>query len=117
MDEVRGRLQVAVPHKWIEVRPVGPHDGPEVVVYATLCKIVGFGEWLEHRAMQVSCEIDITRAAIAEADPQPIVTEHLRGRDPYEVHRLILRQRVGRLRGAATPFAAPAPFQVAPGAV
>jgi hypothetical protein len=113
MDEVRGRLEVAVQHKWIEVRPVGPHDGPEVVVYANLCKIVGVGEWLEHRAMQVSCEIDITRAAIAEADPQPVVTKHLRGRDPYEVHRLILRQRVDRLGGVATLCADPVRFELA----
>jgi hypothetical protein len=28
MDEVRGRLEVAVQHKGIEVRTVGPHDGP-----------------------------------------------------------------------------------------
>jgi len=69
MNEARGRLEVAVQHEGVEVRAVGPHDGPQLVVYANLRKEVGVGKWLEHGAVQLSCEIDISRAAIAEADP------------------------------------------------
>jgi hypothetical protein len=69
MNETRGRLEVAMQHKGIEVRSVGPHNGPQSIVHADLRKEVGVGEWLEHRATQLSGEIDITRAAIAEADP------------------------------------------------
>ncbi|MGO9319434.1 MAG: hypothetical protein ACLQBY_01330 [Solirubrobacteraceae bacterium] len=43
MNEVRGRLEVAVQHKRIEVCTVGPHDGPQVVVHANLRKEVGLG--------------------------------------------------------------------------
>jgi hypothetical protein len=69
MNEARGRLKIAVQDKGIEVRAVGPHDGPEFVVHANLRKEVGVGKRLEHGAVQLSCEIDVTRAAIAEADP------------------------------------------------
>jgi hypothetical protein len=102
-----------VQHKGIEVRTIGPYDGSQLVVYANLRKEVGVGKWLEHGAVQLSCEIDITRAAIAEANPQPVVTEHLRGGDPHEVHRIILRQRVDRLEGAATLCARPVCFEFA----
>jgi hypothetical protein len=57
-----------VQHEGVEVRAVGPYDGSQLVVYANLRKEVGVGEWLEHGAVQLSCEIDITRAVIAEAD-------------------------------------------------
>ena len=46
-------------HQGIEVRAVGPHDGPEVGVHANLRKEVGVGEWLKDRAAQLSGEIDI----------------------------------------------------------
>jgi hypothetical protein len=69
MNEACGRLEVAVQYEGVEVRAVGPYDGPEVVVYVNLRKEAGVGKWLEHGAMQLSGEIDITRAAIAEADP------------------------------------------------
>jgi hypothetical protein len=59
-----------VQHEGVEVRTVGPYDRPQLVVYASLRKVVGVGEWLEHGAVQLSCEIDVTRAAIAEADPK-----------------------------------------------
>lgn len=84
-------------HKRIEVSTVGPHDGPELVVHSHLCKEAWVGEWLKDRAVQLSCEIDISRAVIAEAEPQPVVTKHLCGRDRHEVHRLILKQGVDRL--------------------
>jgi hypothetical protein len=58
-----------VQHEGVEVGSVGPYDGPQLVANANLRKEVGVGKWLEHRAVQVSCEIDITRASIAEADP------------------------------------------------
>jgi hypothetical protein len=52
-----------------EVRSVGPRNGPQLVVHPNLRKEVGVSKWLEHRAVQLSCEIDITRAPIVEADP------------------------------------------------
>lgn len=100
-------------HEGIEVGPVGPHDGPQAVVHANLRKEVGVSKWLEHRAVQLSGEIDVARAAIAEADPEPIVPQHLCGCDSYEVHRLILRQRVDRLRVAAALRADPVSFELA----
>jgi hypothetical protein len=113
MNEARGRLEVAVQHEGVEVGTVGPYDGPQFVVYANLRKEVGVGKWLEHGAVQLSCEIDITRAAIAEADPEPIVAQHLRGCDPHEVHRIILRQRVNWLGSAAILCARPVCFEFA----
>ncbi len=76
MSEARGRLEVSVQHEGIEVRAVGPHDGPQLVVDGHLRKEVRVGKWLEHEAVQLSCEIDITRTAVAEADPQQIVPQH-----------------------------------------
>lgn len=38
----------AVQHKGIEVRTVGPYDGPQFVIHANLRKEVGVGEWFEH---------------------------------------------------------------------
>jgi hypothetical protein len=102
-----------VQDKGIEVRSVGPHDGPEFVVDAGLRKEVGVGKRLKDGAMQLAREIDIARASIAEADPQMVVTEYLRGGDPYEVHRIILRQRVDRLGGAAVRCARPVCFELA----
>jgi hypothetical protein len=89
MDEPWGWLEVAVQHKGVEVGTVGPYDGPQLVVYPDLRKVLWVGEWLKHRAVQLSCEIDISRAAVAEADPQPVVSKDLYGRDPHDVHRLI----------------------------
>jgi hypothetical protein len=60
MNEGRRRLEVAVQNERIEVRSIGPHDGPQLVVHANLRKEVGVGKWLKHRAAQLSCEIDIT---------------------------------------------------------
>ena len=56
-------------HEGIEVRTVGPYNGPQLVVHPNLREEVRVGEWLEHGSVQLSCEIDITRVAIAEADP------------------------------------------------
>lgn len=99
--------------KGIEVRSVGPRDSPEFVVDAGLRKEVGVGKRLKDGAMQLAREIDIARASIAEADPQLVVTEYLRRGDPYEVHRIILRQRVDRLGGAAIRCARRVCFELA----
>jgi hypothetical protein len=39
MSEVRGRLEVAVQYEGVEVRAVGPYDGPQLTVYAKLRKV------------------------------------------------------------------------------
>jgi hypothetical protein len=113
MNDARGRLEVAVQHEGVEIRAVGPYDGSQLVVYANLRKEVGVGKWLEHGAVQLSCEIDIMRAAIAEADPEPVVAQHLRAGDLHEVHSLILRQWVDRLGGASTLCKRPVCFEFA----
>jgi hypothetical protein len=113
MDEVGGWLEVAVQHKGIEVGTVGPHDGPELVVYPDLREEVWIGERLKHGAVQLSCEIYISRAAIAEADPQPVVPKHLCGGNPHEIHRIILRQRVDRLRCPTALRSGPVCFKLA----
>jgi hypothetical protein len=73
MDEVGGWLEVAVQYKGIKVGTVGPHDRSQLVVYPDLREEARVGERLKHRAVQLSREIDISRAAIAKADPQPVV--------------------------------------------
>ncbi len=60
MDQARGWLEVAVQNKGIEVSTVGPHDGSQLVVHPNLGKEVWVGEWLKNRAVQLSCEIDIS---------------------------------------------------------
>lgn len=49
MGEARGRLEVPVQHKGVEVCAVGPYDRPQLVVHANLREEVRVGEWLEHR--------------------------------------------------------------------
>lgn len=96
----------------VEVRTIGPHDRSQLVVHANPCKEVGVLKWLKHRPVQLSGEVDIARAAIAEAKPQPVMAKDLCGRHPYEVHRVILRQRVDRLRGAAALGTVPVRLQL-----
>lgn len=60
INEVRGRLEVALQDERIEVRTVGPDDGPEVVVNAELREEAGVGKLLKDGAVQLSCEIAIT---------------------------------------------------------
>jgi hypothetical protein len=112
MCEALGRLEVAVQHEGIEVRTVGPHDGPQLVVHSNLRKEAGVGKWLKDGAMQLSREIDISPAAVAETDPQPVMSQHSCGRDRYEVHDPHFRQRVDQLRGAATLCADPVCFEL-----
>lgn len=112
MGQARRRLKVTVQHEWIEVRAVGPHYGPQLVVDANLRKEVWIGKRLEYRTAQLTAEIDITRTAIAEAKPQLVVAEDLCGRDPREEHCPILRQWVDRFRGVAGPRVLPVRFEL-----
>jgi hypothetical protein len=100
MRQARGRLEVAVQDKRIEVGAVGPHDRPQLIIHTNLREEARVSKRLEHGTVQLPGEIDIARTAVAEAEPQPIVAENLDRRDPHEVHDPILRQRVDRLRRA-----------------
>jgi hypothetical protein len=51
-----------------------------------------------------------------EADPESIVAQYLRIGDPHEAHRIILRQRVDWLGGAAILCAQPVRLEFAAGA-
>jgi hypothetical protein len=97
MNETRGRLEVPMQHEGIEVGSVGPHDGAQLVVYPHLSEIAGIGQGLEDGAVQLSGEIDLACAAVAEAEPELVVTKHVYRGDAYELHPPILRQRVDGL--------------------
>jgi hypothetical protein len=97
VDEARGRLEVPVQHEGIKVGAVGPDHGAKLVVYSHLREEVRIGQRLEDRAVQLSGEIDVSLAAVAEAESEPVVTEHLYRCHCYENHRSILRQRIDRL--------------------
>lgn len=73
MSEARGRLEVSMQYKRVEVGAVGPHDGSQLVVHAYLVEEVRIGKRLEHGAVQLFGEIDIARAAVAETKPQSVV--------------------------------------------
>lgn len=62
-------------YKGVEVGAVGPYDCPQLVVHANLRKKVGVGKWLKHRSAQLSGEIDIARATVAEAQSKPVVAK------------------------------------------
>jgi hypothetical protein len=102
MCQARGRLEVAVQHKRVEVGAVRPHDRPQLIIHTNLREEAGVGKGLEHGTMQLPGEVDIAGTAIAEAEPQSIVAENLGGRDAHEVHDPILRQRVDRLGSTTT---------------
>ena len=57
--EARSGREVAVQHERVEVGAVGPYDRPQLVVYANLGEVVGVGERLEHRPLQLPCKIDV----------------------------------------------------------
>jgi hypothetical protein len=59
--------------KRVEIGAVGPYDSSEFIIDTNLREEVGIGKWLEYRTVQLSGEIDIAEAAIAEAKPQSIV--------------------------------------------
>ena len=112
MRQARGRLEVAVQDKRIEVSAVGPHNRPQLIIDTNLREEAWVGKRLEHGTVQLSGEVDIARTAVAEAEPQPIVAENLDIRDPHEVHGPILRQRVDRLRRATVLCPAPVRLQL-----
>ena len=112
VDEARGRLKVPVQHEGIEVGSVGPDDGAQLVVYLHLSEVPGIGQRLEHGAMQLPGEIDIACAAVAEAKPELVVTKHVRRGDAYELHVLILRQRVDGLGRTSVLCPLPVCFQL-----
>ena len=53
MNEARGRLEVPVQYKGIEVGSVGPHDSAQLIIYLHLCEVAGIGQRLEDGAMQL----------------------------------------------------------------
>jgi hypothetical protein len=75
----------SVQHKWIAIGAVGPDDSASFLVHPHLREEVRVGQRLEDRAMQFSCEIDIAPAAIAEAEFEPVVAEHLYRCHGYEL--------------------------------
>ena len=107
VDEAGGRLEVPVQHEWVEVGAVGPYDSAEVIINSDLREEVRIGQRLEDRAMQFSGEIDVAPAAVAEADSEPVVAEHLYRCHRYEHHPSILRQRVDRLGNSSAMYALP----------
>lgn len=112
MCEARGGLEVAVQHERVEVGAVGPYHRSKLIVHVNLREEVGVGERRKHRTMQLSREIDVTRDTIAEAEPQPIVTEHLDRCDSHDIHKPILGQRLNRLRSTAVLRPAPVRLQL-----
>jgi hypothetical protein len=107
VDEAGGRLEVPVQYEWIEIGAVGPDDSAEFVVHPHLREEGRIAQRLEDRAMQLSGEIDVAPTAVAEAESEPIVAEHLNRRHGYEHHRSILRQRVDRLGNGPAVYALP----------
>ncbi len=112
MCQARGRLEVAVQDKRIEVGAVGPRDCPQLIVQTNLREEAWVGKRLEHGTVHLPGEVNIARTAVAEAEPQSIVAENLNGRDPHEVHGPILRQRVDRLRSATVLRPTPVRLQL-----
>ncbi len=49
MREARGRLEIAVQHKRIEVGAIGPYDRAELIIHTDLGKELGVCQGLEHR--------------------------------------------------------------------
>lgn len=102
MNEARGRLEVPVQYKGIEVGSVGPHDSAQLIIYLHLSEVAGIGQRLEDGAMQLPGEIDVACAAIAETKPELVVTKHVYRGDANELHAPILRQWVDGLRRTST---------------
>lgn len=112
MNETRGGLEVPVQHEGIEVGSVGPYDSAQLLVYLHLSEVVRIGQRLEHGAMQLPGEIDVTCAAVAEAKPELVVTKHVYRGDAYELHAAILRQRVDGLGRTPVLGSLPVGFQL-----
>jgi hypothetical protein len=56
--------------KRVEIGAVGPYDRSKLIIDTNLCEEVGVAKRLEDRTVQLSTEIDIAGATIAEAQPQ-----------------------------------------------
>ena len=59
-------------HEGIEVRSVGPHNGPQPVVHANLRKEVGIDKWLKDGAMRPA--VSSGRASLDPLDPAPALS-------------------------------------------
>jgi hypothetical protein len=69
-DVRRGRLEVAVQGKRVEVGAVGPNDRSEIIVHPNLRKEVGVGKRLEYGTVQLSAGFsqsapDLARIVVA----------------------------------------------------
>lgn len=112
MDEARGRLEVPVQHEGVEVGSVGPHDGAQLIVYLHLSEVARIGQRLKDGAVQLPGEIDVACGAVAEAEPELVVTKHIYRGDANELHAPILRQRVDGLGRTPVLGPLPVPFQL-----
>lgn len=112
MRQARGGLEVAVQHERVEVGAVGPYDRSQLVVAANLREEAGVGKRLEDGAVQLAREVDVAGDAIAEAEPQPIATEHLDRSDLHNVHEPMSGQWLDRLRDSAILRLAPVRLQL-----
>lgn len=93
------RLEVAMQDKRIKVSAVGPDDGTELRIDAHFAEEVRVSKWLEDGSVQLPGKINLARAGIAEAKPQPVMAKHLYRSDIHILHRSSLAQRVDRVWG------------------
>jgi hypothetical protein len=112
MHEARSGLEVPVQHEGIEVGPVRPHDGAQLVVYLYLSEVAGIGQRLEDGAVQIPGEIDIAFAAVAKAKRELVVTKDVYRGDANKLHAPILRQRVDGLGRTSVLGPLPVCFQL-----
>lgn len=105
VDEARSGLEVPVQHERIEVGSVGPDDSAQLVVYPHLSEVAGIDQRLKDGTVQLPGEIDVACDAVAKAEPELVVTEHIYRGDANELHAPILRQRVDGL--GRTPVLGP----------
>lgn len=60
MCQARGRVEVAVQDKRVKIGAVWPHDSSQLIVHADLGKEVRIGKRLEHWAVQLSGQVDVS---------------------------------------------------------
>lgn len=74
---------VAMEHVGVHVGPVGPDDRSELRVDAHLPEeLLILAQRLEHGPSKLVLEVDVTRGAVVEAEPQNEACERLHGGDP-----------------------------------
>jgi len=66
---------IAVQDVGIKVKPVGPHDSPELRIDANRSEILGIPHRLTHLAPERVSEIDEPLAAVVEPKAQPVPFE------------------------------------------